>query len=89
MQIKISKKKDTNFCQEHEKDGTLPYLQANKLACLNFMDLGRKHKDSWDRDKDSLFLTAILTVVAISFVGGNIIKSNINRWTSRKYMHHI
>lgn len=67
MQAKI-RKRYIHFCQEHEGYGILPYLQVNKLVCLDFMDVERRHKDSWDRDKDSLFLTAISVAKASSFV---------------------
>lgn len=36
----------------------LPYLQGNKLACLSFMDAGRRHEISGQRQK-TLLLTAI------------------------------
>lgn len=35
------------------------YLQANKLACHSFMDVGMKHKTPGLERKDSLLFTAI------------------------------
>lgn len=66
MQVKI-RKGHIHFCQEHEGYVILPYQQVNKLVGLDFMDVERRHKDSWDRDKDSLFLTAISVAKASSF----------------------
>ena len=39
--------------KDYERSKILPDLQANKLACSNFMDAGRRH--FWVRDK-GLFL---------------------------------
>lgn len=32
------------------------------------MDVGRRDKDSWDRDKDSLFLTVVSVARVLSFI---------------------
>lgn len=42
------------------------YLEANKLACHNFMNAGRRHETPGSETKDSLLLKTI-TITNIQF----------------------
>ena len=47
---------------------SLSYFQANKLACHNFMDAGRRHEMLWLETKGSLLLTVITVARTSAFL---------------------
>lgn len=52
-----------------KRSDILPYLQANKLFCPSFMDVGRRHETSMSETKNFITLLTVARASAFSWVG--------------------
>lgn len=76
-----------SFVKNCEGSEDLPYLQAYKLSCHRFVDVGRRHETRGSETK-ALFLTEIVGVITSTFSGSDFPTPKSHKVTKRTRLHN-